>query len=416
MGGAFLTDNTNSIVIDMGGTTTDIALIKNNIPVKAQNGIHVGKWDTFVNGLYIKTIGLGGDTAIHYKNGKLFLEDYRVIPLCIAAEKHPSIIDTLKNLCRNIESHTRFLHEHFVLIKDISKDLTKSARYSSEEIKFCNALKERPLSLQEAATAVDKDIYTFDMSRLLREGIIQKCGLTPTDIMHIKNDFSRYPKEASILGAQFAASNLNIPVEDLCDIVYDEIKRRMYINIVEVLLENSPVKISNSEAINDFIDKSYDLAKNGIDNGLLTIMFQTNYTLVGIGAPIHIFLDDVAKMLGTKAVTPEHFEVANAIGTVVGNVYADFSVEIKPNYEPGGITSYTVFSRTENKTFVKEADAEAYAKGEAYKCARQEALNRGAKGDVTVEIKTNKGIGEARDSSIHLETVITAYAIGSISF
>ena len=51
---------------------------------------------------------------------------------------------------------------------------------------------------------------------------------------------------------------------------------------------------------------------------------------MGIGAPIHIFLPDVAKALGTDCFIPENAGVANAVGAIVGNVAAAVEVEIRP--------------------------------------------------------------------------------------
>ncbi len=60
MGGVELTSEPNSLIVDMGGTTTDIAFVKDKIPVRAEDGIRVGKWRTFVKGLYVDTFSLGG--------------------------------------------------------------------------------------------------------------------------------------------------------------------------------------------------------------------------------------------------------------------------------------------------------------------------------------------------------------------
>ena len=82
--------------------------------------------------------------------------------------------------------------------------------------------------LAEAAAAVGKDIYTIDASRLIKDGVVQLCGLTPTDIMHIRGDFKEYEAQASLLGAEFVAYNLGISVEELCEQVYDAVKRKLY--------------------------------------------------------------------------------------------------------------------------------------------------------------------------------------------
>jgi len=51
IGSADLTDEKNSVVVDMGGTTTDIALIAGGSPHRVANGVSIGKWKTVVGGL-----------------------------------------------------------------------------------------------------------------------------------------------------------------------------------------------------------------------------------------------------------------------------------------------------------------------------------------------------------------------------
>ena len=418
MGSVYFTKEDNSVVIDMGGTTTDMAIINKGIPHKVPNGIKIGKWRTFVDGLYIRTFGLGGDTAIHYKDRKMFLEDYRVVPLCVAAGKYPVIINNLQSLLRTAHAHTEYLYEHFILVKDI-EDLTKytKARYTQEEKDFCTGLKDGPLTLKEAASKVPgKDIYNLDVSRLLKEGIVQKCGLTPTDIMHLKGDFNRFPKEASYLGALYIAANLNISVDELCLQVYDEIKRKLYVNIVKVLLENQDSHyMSNGfgDDIEKFINDAYFMAKNNYE--FLAQTFTTNFVLTGVGAPIHIFLEDVAKYLGTKAVFPKHYEVANALGAIVGNVHASAFVEIRPVSHVSGKGGYMVFAASDAKIFKKIKDAEKFAEEEAKKSARQEAIKRGAQGDITVTCKIETQEVEAGDgSTVYLASKVVADAVGSV--
>ena len=402
IGGTRLSGEPNCVVVDMGGTTTDIALVRDNIPVTAVDGVSIGKWKTFVNGLYVKTFGLGGDSAVHHSENGLILEDYRVVPLCIAAEKYPVITENLRKLFANTEhKHMKYLHEHYILIKDIAE----SSRYTTEEKRFCEALKDNPLIVKEAAASVGKDLYTLNVSRLLKEGVVQLCGLTPTDIMHIKGDFTRYSAEASMLGAKFVAYNLDVSVDELCDMVYDEIKRKIYLNVVKVILENKdPQYMKNGvgEEIEYLINKKY--AK-----------FETDFSLVGIGAPVHIFLGDVAKMLGTKAVIPKYSGVANALGAVAGNVCANYTVEIKPNHSAGGVTGYTVFGDNV-KTFEFLKEAEEFALSEAKEGAYNEAIKRGAKGEITVTGGLNTNIAHGKNIAVHLNTFATAQAVGSVGF
>jgi len=412
IGGARLAQSVNSIIVDMGGTTTDIAFVKDNIPVTVSDGVSIGKWKTFVDGLYVKTFGLGGDSAIHYGGGKLRLEDYRVVPICTLAHEYPEIIENLQSL--EIRKHNYFLYEHYILVKDISL----SPKYTHGEKAFCDALKNGPLIFSKAAEAVGKDIYTLDVKKLVADGIVQISGLTPTDIMHIKGDFDKYCTSASMLVAEFVAYNLDMSVQELCDLAYDQVKKKLYLHIVKALYENRyPHYMMKgiSEDVERFILDSYDSATKG-ESDLLSTMICTNYTLVGVGAPIKVFLDDVAKLLGATAIIPAYYEVANALGAITGSVNATCTVEVRPNYDKVGITGYTVYSTNGRKTYEKLECATEYATKEAKDGAVAEALKRGAVGEVTVTASARVDEAEGKDCVIYLGTAVTASAVGAVGF
>ena len=411
LGCARLADNPNSIVVDMGGTTTDIAFIKEGRAVSVTSGVSIGKWKTFVNGLYVKTFGLGGDTAVHYDGSKLYLEEYRVVPLCVAASRYPQVLETLRTMDKR--KHTRFLYEHYMLVRDISE----SARFTSEEKAFCEVLKDGPLPVSVAAAAVGKDIYTLRVNRLLKEGIVQLCGLTPTDVMHIRGDFTKYNAEASFLAAEFAAFNLGISVSEVCNRVYDEVKKRLYVNIVKSMLENKyPGYLKNgvNADVERFILESYEESKSGSRDPLISNLLRTNFTLIGAGAPIRVFLDDVAKMLGTRAYFPENHEVANALGAIIGSVSASYSVEILPNTDPAKSSRFIVYGSRENAEFKELSDAVEYAVAEAKAQAEAEARRRGACGELSVTCEVEENNAELKDMTVHLGSVVTARAAGTM--
>lgn len=157
--------------------------------------------------------------------------------------------------------------------------------------------------MSDAAAAVGKDIYNLDVSELLKDGVVQICGLTPTDIMHITGDFDRYSKEASLLGAEFAAFNLGISVDELCERVYTEVKRKIYINIVKAMLENKYehyMKNGVPPEIETLIDESFQEALTGSRDSLFSMMIKTRYSLVGIGAAHTDFSGRRREIAGNK--------------------------------------------------------------------------------------------------------------------
>lgn len=117
----------------------------------------------------------------------------------------------------------------------------------------------------------------------------------------------------------------------------------------------------------------------------MTCSFTTDATLVGIGAPIHLFLPDVARVMKTRCVIPEHAGVANAVGAITGNVVAESRIIIKPQYSVSGITGYIAFAQAEMHPFKTHHDSIEWAKNKANELALAAALARGA-GDIEMAV------------------------------
>lgn len=60
-----------TLVLDIGGTTTDMALLIDGIPLLAPQGIEIGPFKTLIRALQTHSIGVGGDSAIHLNDGQL---------------------------------------------------------------------------------------------------------------------------------------------------------------------------------------------------------------------------------------------------------------------------------------------------------------------------------------------------------
>jgi N-methylhydantoinase A/oxoprolinase/acetone carboxylase beta subunit len=415
IGGLALTNEADSLIVDMGGTTTDIAIIKDGVPIKAVDGISIGKWSTFVRGLFVDTFGLGGDSAIRFdRNGGMVIEQNRLLPISVAAKRWPSVKEKLATLVRTTKRHQLPLHELFCLIKDIGDN----PNYSQREIAFCKALRDGPLILSEAAEAAGTDAYNLEMHRLEEEGVVLRCGLTPTDIMHIKGDFARFDAEAARLGAQFVSSCMGVTPDILSDMVYDAMKKKLYVNVVRVLMEDrypSFRKTGLGSELETLVLASWETAQGRGEHGLLGFDFHTSAVLVGIGAPTHIFLPDVAKALGTRCVIPENAGVANALGAILGNVNATCEIVIKPDYSIDGIRGYVVYGRSGNSYVHDKDEAVEIGLKEAEAEARNEAIRRGASGDITLSSRVVTTAAEASDKSevlIGLKAV--AMAVGGL--
>ena len=90
IGGRFLSGQGNALVIDVGGTTTDMALVDDFKISISENGARVGLFETAVKAARIRTAGLGGDSRITIDtDGTVRVGPERVVPLSRLAARFP---------------------------------------------------------------------------------------------------------------------------------------------------------------------------------------------------------------------------------------------------------------------------------------------------------------------------------------
>ena len=88
MGALALTmDKNNSLVIDIGGTTSDLALLVEGLPLQASRGARLMSQYTHVQAVSVRSIALGGDSPLTYANGQIdILMDRRGPAACFGGE------------------------------------------------------------------------------------------------------------------------------------------------------------------------------------------------------------------------------------------------------------------------------------------------------------------------------------------
>ena len=375
------------LIVDMGGTTTDVSIVSGGKPAMAAGGIQIGGWKTHVKGVFVDTFALGGDSAVRLVDGKLKLYPRRVMPICSASSRWPEIKTMLQELSPKGRDFKLPLHEFLYLVREPNDP----KRYRENELALVEALKKGPVMLGTLKDMTDIDLYRLDSERLEMEGVVMRCGLTPTDFMHIKGDYNEYDSEASKLAARYLLGRLereDTPKElcALADEVYDLVEGYLYENLLRILLgQQYPDKFSQSldPQMEFIIRESWSKRGNG-EKTIFNYALGTKAALVGIGAPTHVFLPSVAKALGTKCVMPENAEVANAIGALRADIDAIARVEVSRCVEGSGKTYYIVHTPSGSRRFDDSNEAIDKAKEASAEAALKEARARGALGQLAV--------------------------------
>lgn len=406
IGGRGLTGCKDCLIVDMGGTTTDVSIVQKGEPAMA-DGIRIGGYRTQIKGVFIDTFGLGGDSRITVEDNRLLLNTRRVTPLCVASKTYPDIKNQLQSLLDSNKLSTLPVYEFLYLVKKPSL----SDSYRDYEIELIHKLENGPLMLGGA----ELDVYNLKCERLEDEGVIMRCGLTPTDIMHIKGDFNLFDKGASVLAASYLLRLLPRynDIIQLCDAVYDLVSRKLYENIVRILLVNKyPGRYEKGidGQLLSLIRDSYDDC-----SGFFSYYFRTNAVLVGVGAPIHIFLPRAAEKLGTDFIIPPHSEVANAVGAIIADIDVEVKVNISPIHTAAGISGYTVYAEGESAGFDTLEESMKFAETLGRKLASAKARRRGALGEINFRLEINPKTGFTKEGeAIDLGTVVIARASGRL--
>ncbi|MEG2140257.1 MAG: hydantoinase/oxoprolinase family protein [Bilophila sp.] len=92
--------NDDLLVLDMGGTTTDIALLANGQPLLAPDGLVVQKRSTLVRALQSVSIGLGGDSQIAMQGAQVVVTPRRTGSAMAFGGTQPTFLD-----CLNVLGH-----------------------------------------------------------------------------------------------------------------------------------------------------------------------------------------------------------------------------------------------------------------------------------------------------------------------
>lgn len=412
IGAMELSSYEDALIVDIGGTTSDVAFVKNGVPVSTEGGITIGEWKTMVKGVSIDTFALGGDSAVKYKGRNLYLQKRRYIPLCMLASQYPEVMKKLKTLVHMDQPFSYPAHEFFVLM-GMPENL---ARYTIAEQRFIKALALGPLIFKDAANAARISPHVLHMKRLEDEGVVMRAGMTPTDAMHVFGDYTEFDCEASRLGAAYLSSVTKLPAEEVCKEIYNLTKSRLYSNLVRILMKYKTGKDLTEEETEQLEKLTTMIFSDQVSGSgsCLIPSFVTPSRLIGIGAPTKIFMEDVARLLGTEADFPEAGKVANAIGAAMGNISTESTIIIEP-YK-GIKSSYLTYVITGGeKTFSIPEYSEAVeaAKRLAKQAAEKRARQQGALGAIEVELTVKENTYQ-RNKYAHpelLDTKVTAKAL-----
>lgn len=414
VGARHLSGQDDVFVVDMGGTTTDIALLHEGRPVLNKEGATVGGWRTMVEAVSVHTFGLGGDSEVRLGDrGEVLVGPRRVVPLSLLAHQHPETLDSLRRQLAAEElgpEHGRFA------LRQRPLDAGRAGLDSTHR-EVWEALADGPVSLLELLGGPDRAVFRrWALEDLVARGLVVTAGFTPSDAAHVLGKQSHWSAEAGRLGAElWARRSTTAPgqasgAEEFCRRVLAQVTVQAGRAVVSTALaESHGVSLDGHEGLRRlFVDEPL-AGRNGEAGGLVDVALKLRRPLVAVGAPVGTFYPQVAERLHTALAIPEHADTANAVGAVAGGVVQSVRALVKSR-EPEG-PGFRVHLPSGIKDAPDLEEAVAYAEVQAGRLAEAQAARAGA-ADVQVQVRRKDHVGHGRDGEIYLDTEIVAVAVG----
>lgn len=320
VGARWMTGADTALVSDIGGTTTDVALLRNGRPEIDPAGAQVGPFRTMVEAVAMRTTGLGGDSEVHFVaeglKGGVTLGPKRVVPVSLVAQENPDEVH--KALDEQLLSTVPNEYDgRFVRRVMGQKQVTLSDRDQT-------VLDRITQTAQPLARVLKTRMETQSLQRLVTLGMIQVAGLTPSDACHVLGHADHWDAEAAekahlLFGRRRTGAGeiLSSDPSHLAQMIVDRLTHQTGLALLETAFAED----------NEFDAPPSDLAQHilmqkglGNHSGLVAIKTGLNIPVIGLGASAPIYYPAVGTLMGCDMILPQHAGVANAIGAVVGRV------------------------------------------------------------------------------------------------
>jgi N-methylhydantoinase A/oxoprolinase/acetone carboxylase beta subunit len=413
VGAQALSRESDIVVSDIGGTTTDIAVLRGGRPVLNSKGAVVGGWRTMVEAISVHTSGLGGDSDVRLAEQRwpdgpgLEVGPRRVVPLSLLGHQYPDVLSELQAQRR--QDRSRDWDGRFAL----RLRAADSATLSPSERRLWDALAEGPRPLNHL---LRNFAAMLPLTRLIERGLVIHGAFTPSDAAHLLGKQQGWSVEAARLGAELLArsgvQNRRLPelsAEALAELALERVVVRSGEVLVEALLAEEgerPLEAGKGPGRRLVARALQPKAARQAD--LLAPSLGLNLPLVAVGAPAGTYYPVLAERLGVRQVVVPHAEVCNAVGAVAGGV----SQRVKILVTAPGENCYRVHLPEGLRDFDDREAALALARETARNMARDQAITAGALAPEIELEETERAAEVFGGDPIFVEAEVIATAVG----
>ena len=322
VGARWLTGAQDALVSDIGGTTTDVALLKDGLPEIDPMGAEVGGFRTMVEAVAMRTTGLGGDSEVHLitegLNGGLRLGPRRLIPVSLLAATQKDMVHAALDRALSLEAAGEF-DGRFVI--PMGGEAAAIAGLSPREA----GLLARITAPMPMAACLTSRLEVAALSALVARGLVMMAGVTPSDASHVLGRQTGWDAEAAQKAVTLLARRRNgagerfaAGAEPLAAAIIDQLTQQTAECLLEAAFAEDPVFAGQDGAVL----ARHALTRAGLagHKGVIDIGLRLGVPVIGLGASAPSYYGAVGQALGCEMILPQHAGVANAIGAVVGQI------------------------------------------------------------------------------------------------
>jgi N-methylhydantoinase A/oxoprolinase/acetone carboxylase beta subunit len=405
VGARHMTGLDNAVVSDIGGTTTDVAVLDRGRPRLDPEGATVGGFRTMVEAVAMRTFGLGGDSEVTLESGALepqiLLGPRRLLPLSLAGMVHgDAVTGPLERQLR--ATSTSRLDGRFAVRTGVPDRL--AAGLTPPEAKLYTAIGMVPLPLD---TLLSSTSQNATLNRLVARGLVHVAGFTPSDAAHVLNRQSNWDADAARLGAELFARKrdgrgqfIAASPEALAERVLAALTRQS----AEVILETAFAE----DGLDGAATVAHALVQRAVDgrDGIARLTVALDRPVIGLGASAPLHYAGLSALVGNNCIVPEDTDVANALGAVVGQVRVSAQATVSQPVE--GIFRLSAGDDVRDFRAEGEAMTAAEARIRAMVAARaKEAGTDTAEVEITRDLNTSIVEGQRMFIEAHLVAVAT---------
>lgn len=406
VGARHLTGLDNAVVSDIGGTTTDVAVLDAGRPRLDPEGATVGGFRTMVEAVAMRTFGLGGDSEVSLQAGaldpRILLGPRRLVPLALVGMMHGAVVKAeLERQLR--DPNPGRMGGRFAIRTGVPERL--AAGLSKAEARLFDEIGEVPLALDRLLVS---NAQNATLNRLVARGLVHVCGFTPSDAAHVLGRQANWNAEAARLGAELFAHKRDGRGAFVAASAAELSER-----VLAALTRHSAEAVFETAFAEDGLDGmatvAHVLAQRALDRhgGIARLSVSLDRPVIGLGASAPLHYANLPALVGNECVVPADADVANALGAVVGQVRV--AAEARVSQPQEGV--FRLASGETIQDFDTEEPAIAAAREDVRRIAAERAAEAGTD-NAEIEVTCDFHVSTVQDQRMFVEALITAVASG----